>query len=283
MNSACLEGGGRDVRFARGPSNRAASSAVLGSGTSSSLPESTSKPVGREITTSAFLCRRHSWPVESLCGAGGIGNEETAELGVSGGSIGRGVLRRLSISKEETCSPTLRTLRPSRGEAGRRTSQCHPPSPTDFLTTPVSPMRELFVRLFPVTRTWSGGGQVRSSGGEMMIWTTGDDGFSNPPNRRRFWRAPRVVLVNPSRERFEGGRPRGGRGRMRGAARRVVFRYDAIDAEGPRGWGVATRVARAREETRGTERDKKRPARSAREEEETEASSDRWSPSGSPR
>ena len=117
----------------------------------------------------------------------------------------------------------------------------------------------------------------------MMIWTTGDDGFSNPPNRRRFWRAPRVVLVDPSRGRCEGGRPRGGRGRMRGAARRVVFRYDAIDAEGPRGWGVATRVARAREETRGTERDKKRPARSAREEEETEASSDRWSPSGSPR
>ena len=84
----------------------------------------------------------------------------------------------------------------------------------------------------------------------MMFWTTGDDGFSNPPNRRRFWRAPRVVLVDPSRGRFEGGRPRGGRGRMRGAARRVVFRYDAIDAEGPRGWGVATRVARVQRENR---------------------------------
>lgn len=74
-------------------------------------------------------------------------------------------VRRLFISKERTRSPTLR---PSRGEAGRRTSQCHPPSPTDFLTTPVSPMRELFVRLFPVTRTWGGGGRVRSGGGEMI-------------------------------------------------------------------------------------------------------------------
>jgi hypothetical protein len=85
--------------------------------------------------------------------------------------------------------------------------------------------------------------------------------------RRRFLKSaqPPKVLARSARRsggpisgRFEGGRPRGGRGPMRGAARRVVFRYDTIDAEGPRGWGVATRVARAREETRGTERDKKR-------------------------
>jgi hypothetical protein len=43
------------------------------------------------------------------------------------------------------------------------------------------------------------------------------------------------------------------------------------------------RRARARRNARDGKGQKKTPARSAREEEETEASSDRWSPSGSPR
>lgn len=33
------------------------------------------------------------------------------------------------------------------------TSQCHPPSPTAFLTTPRRPTRTDLVRLFPVTTT----------------------------------------------------------------------------------------------------------------------------------
>lgn len=81
---------------------------------------------------------------------------------------------------------------------------------------------------------WSGtsrrGEEAGSVAGGEMIYL--DDGFfksAQPPNV--FGRAVRVVLVDPSRGRFEGGRPRGGREQMRGAARRVDFRYDSIDAD----------------------------------------------------
>ena len=230
MNSACLEGGGRDVRFARGPSNRAASSAVLGSGSSSSVPESTSKPVGRETTTSAFLCRRHSWPVESLCGAGGEGNEETAEMGVSGGSIGQGFLRRLRVKKVKD------VLRRFGGRGGSTHQPVPSPEPDGFLDHAREPDEGTFRAIVPrhADLEWSGtsrrGEEAGSVAGGEMIYL--DDGFfksAQPPNV--FGRAVRVVLVDPSRGRFEGGRPRGGRGQMRGAARRVDFRYDSIDAD----------------------------------------------------
>lgn len=63
------------------------------------------------------------------------------------------------------------------------TSQCHPPRPTAFLTTPWSPTSTDFVRLLPVTTTLVWRGRTDSSSSELsppQLWRC-DEWEENPP------------------------------------------------------------------------------------------------------